>query len=631
MGTNASLGAVLPAVSRCGRLSSLGGVQRLCLVALALLLCLYFASPVSAGARTQAAPSLEILSIDTREFPLIRAEVKARNLPSDAASPMTAASISVLENGNPISARDVQENYEGIHLALAVNPDFALDSRDPKGVSRYTKLVGAFKLMDASFSAEGKDRFSLFINPDYVYEQLSDFGSLVTALEAYDGNFRTQESDLASLTRAIDALSLDESGKDKLLFYITGLPTVQDAKSIQLLSAIAREKNIKVIIWLAGEAFIASYPQIPYMQDLAESGAGSLLIFSGSEPLPEAAAYLSNLGRTYLVSYLSLARDSGNQSLALSLQTESEMLSSASSRFEVQVEPPALSFINIPDSLSLQISPEGALTPSELPLEVLVDFLDGHPRNISSARLLVNGAVVQENTQPPFNSFVLKLADYTGLEQLNLLVVMVDALGLEARTAPVKIALTTTTAEAAGGSGFLKSTWFLVILGALLAVFFALVILPALLHRRRRNTPGAPAETILPAPTAAPIILATLTRLDSENLPTPDKPIAITHEISILGRDPDLCNLVLEDPAVEAMHCQLRRLSDGEFRLMDFHSAAGSWVNYAPVGVKGIQLQHGDLIQLGSLTFRFGSGSRVAASENSQPGRQTPTGGSETE
>ncbi len=621
---NPSLGASLPVVFRCKRLDSLGFVQRVCLILLILLLTLQTAIPASAAHPAQATPSLEILSIDTREFPLIRAEIKARNLPADATAPMTAASISILENGNPIPARDVQENYQGIHLVLAVNPDFALDSRDPKGVSRYTKLVGAFKQMEGAFSAEGKDRFSLFINPDYVYEQLSDFGSLATALEAYDGNFRTLKSDLASLTRAIDALSMDESGKDKLLLYITGLPSVQDAKSIQLLSEIAREKNIKVVIWLAGEAFVTTYPQIPYLQDLADSGAGSLFVFSGSEPLPEAVTYPANMGRTYLVSYLSLARESGKQTLALRLQTESGTLTSASSNFEVQVEPARLSFLSLPEALSLKYSAEGAVTPAELPLEVLVDFVDGHPRNINSARLLVNGTVVQENTQAPLNSFVLKLSEYTGLEQLSLQVLMVDALGLEAQTPLARIALINTTAETPGGAGILKNPWYLVILGAVLAGFLALVILPGLLRNKRQAAPVPLAETISPAPADAPIILATLTKLNADNLPTPDKPIAITQEITIIGRDPDLCNLVLNDPAVEAMHCQLRMLPDGEFRLTDFRSAAGSWVNYAPVGVKGIRLQHGDLIQLGLLTFRFGSGSRVAATEKNQAER-TPS------
>jgi len=45
--------------------------------------------------------------------------------------------------------------------------------------------------------------------------------------------------------------------------------------------------------------------------------------------------------------------------------------------------------------------------------------------------------------------------------------------------------------------------------------------------------------------------------------------------------------------------------------LTDFHSKAGTWVNYAPVGQSGLILKQGDIIHIGSLTFRFGSGSRV--------------------
>jgi hypothetical protein len=36
-------------------------------------------------------------------------------------------------------------------------------------------------------------------------------------------------------------------------------------------------------------------------------------------------------------------------------------------------------------------------------------------------------------------------------------------------------------------------------------------------------------------------------------------------------------------------------------------------VNYAPVGQSGLILQQGDIIHIGSLTFRFGSGSGIAS------------------
>lgn len=336
----------------------------------------------------------------------------------------------------------MQENYAGIHFALAVNPDFALDSRDPKGVSRYTKLVGALKQMSAEFSSDGNDRFSLFINPDYDFKQLSDFSSLVTALDAYSGSFRGMKSDLASLNRAIDALSTDASGKDKALLYITGLPTVQDAKSIKLLTETAREKKITVYVWLAGESFIDSYPQVPYLRDLAESSGGQLVIFSGSEPLPEASAYVRSLGRTYSVSYLSLARKSGSQNLTVRLQTASGQISSAISHFTVEVTPASLSFLGLPEEISLQQSADGSLTPSELPVEVLIDFTDGHPRSIALARLLVNGTPVQENDQAPFGSFTLALKDFSNAGKLSLQVLMIDTLGLEARSASVDMNIT---------------------------------------------------------------------------------------------------------------------------------------------------------------------------------------------
>jgi len=34
-------------------------------------------------------------------------------------------------------------------------------------------------------------------------------------------------------------------------------------------------------------------------------------------------------------------------------------------------------------------------------------------------------------------------------------------------------------------------------------------------------------------------------------------------------------------------------------------SAAGTWLNYAPVSKNGAHLEHGDVVQFGKATFRF--------------------------
>jgi hypothetical protein len=47
------------------------------------------------------------------------------------------------------------------------------------------------------------------------------------------------------------------------------------------------------------------------------------------------------------------------------------------------------------------------------------------------------------------------------------------------------------------------------------------------------------------------------------------------------------------------------RKEDGQFKLSDEGSVAGTWINYSPVTGEGAALEHGDLIHLGRVGFRF--------------------------
>ena len=69
------------------------------------------------------------------------------------------------------------------------------------------------------------------------------------------------------------------------------------------------------------------------------------------------------------------------------------------------------------------------------------------------------------------------------------------------------------------------------------------------------------------------------------------------------------------DPFVETrlpcrgLHCRLHTrvqlTPEGDFRILDAGSVAGTWVNYAPVPPQGLLLKHGDLVQIGRESFRF--------------------------
>jgi hypothetical protein len=73
----------------------------------------------------------------------------------------------------------------------------------------------------------------------------------------------------------------------------------------------------------------------------------------------------------------------------------------------------------------------------------------------------------------------------------------------------------------------------------------------------------------------------------------------------VLGRDPSLAAVVLDDASVDGMHARLIRQAGGNYLLRDQGSIAGTWVNYHLVPEAGTILEHGDLLQLGRVEFRF--------------------------
>ncbi len=63
--------------------------------------------------------------------------------------------------------------------------------------------------------------------------------------------------------------------------------------------------------------------------------------------------------------------------------------------------------------------------------------------------------------------------------------------------------------------------------------------------------------------------------------------------------------LVADDPSVDALHSRMIRDPKGFYRLFDENSTAGTWVNYAPTPKEGTRLEHGDLIHIGRVGFRY--------------------------
>lgn len=66
---------------------------------------------------------------------------------------------------------------------------------------------------------------------------------------------------------------------------------------------------------------------------------------------------------------------------------------------------------------------------------------------------------------------------------------------------------------------------------------------------------------------------------------------------TLIGRDPNLCDIVIDDPLVSRQHARIRQEGD-QFCIYDLDSANGTFVN-GEVGLRA-ELHNGDRISMGS-------------------------------
>jgi len=121
--------------------------------------------------------------------------------------------------------------------------------------------------------------------------------------------------------------------------------------------------------------------------------------------------------------------------------------------------------------------------------------------------------------------------------------------------------------------------------------------------RRGVGLPTTMRRATLQGPPAGGAVEAMLVPIDARG--QEGSPLPLTGVDVFLGRDASLVGIVLDDPSVGGMHARMIRLAGGGYLLRDQGSISGTWINFDPVPVDGVQLVHDDLIHLGRVGLRF--------------------------
>ena len=586
----------------------------LCLISAMLV------QPILPAQGQESTPRVVIDDLDTREFPKLTLNFK---IPGglDENTSLLASQVNVIENDAQLAIDSLNSEYIGVHFGLVINPDRTLVLTYPSGYSNYDRMLASMRELGSDLTPTTGDVYSLFINPDIHYDQLENYTEWKNALEGYKENQRQINSSLQSFEDAVRLLSSSPVTKETVLVFMTPYIEPAEMPALNALIQQAGEAGIPVHVWMTAAPIVIGSAYQTDLQAICETWGGSLTILSGSQIPPNPREYLKGKGYRYTISWQSEIRTGSTQQISLRLTPSGEaVLTSAVSNVALEVLPTSLSFSNLSEQLSITIRGDELIEPTELPIQAAIEFPDGFPREILSTSLYANGSLVQQHKDAPFGDFVLDLTPYRDQAKLSLQLTLEDALGYETRSEMEYVELTWLDPTADQPKPLVSNPWLWIGLGVAALGLLGVIFLPSRLKKKSVKTtdaePAAPTIRIEPESYVPVKTFGSLIKLDRDNTPSAEKPLLLIKEITLIGKDPQLANLVLSDEALEPLHAEIHAFSDGRTRLTDFRTTAGTYVNFKAVDTKGVEIQHGDILHFGRLSYRFNSPSRVTSPKN---------------
>jgi hypothetical protein len=606
------------------------------------LLGLVFLAGQGFSARAQSETSVRVLMVDTQGFPAVGALLDVYDAQGEFVTDLTAADLTVLEDGVARPIDDLSESYIPAQIVVAINPGPAFSVRDGQGKGRFERVTDILSGWAQARQSESDDNMGLVSVTGPLITN-ANLNTWIISLVSYQPDFRSTTPNLGALNVALDIVNAQAPwpGMKRSILFIT--QHMEDSNldlALDAVAAYALETGVRINVWLVDNERFFDHESAVAFQALAQGTGGSYFAFSGLEPFPDPETYFAPLRHLYTLQYSSGIVTAGEHTIQVQVSTpDGELVDSSVQDFDVDVQPPNPILIAPPAQIVRQAPPEDPfnadlLLPEQLPLEMIIEFPDGHTRPLARTTLYVDDQPVAQNDAEPFETFTWDLSEYSesGMHQLR--VEAVDTLGLSKVSANLPVALTVIQ----------PPTGFQALLAryrgpiTLSAVILALVILVGILvfgrmrilslQERRAarkqitdpvTQPIAIRQTEAPAAKRGqakrlewartgrmPDAPAYLVRLKSNGEPMTGNPIPLIEKDNSFGNDPVQAEIILDDPSISPLHARVQRTETNEFILLDNGSTAGTWLNYELVSREGIVLNHGDVVHFGQLIYRFG-------------------------
>ena len=604
---------------------------------------------IALPASAQETAYLTLFDINTADFPTIVVRLRAYTAAGEFIHDLNASQVQILEDGRALAVESIQKQAPGAQFVVALNtgPSFAI--KDNRGTTRFEHLQQALSSWIAELPPESRDDLSLVTNDGFEGLHYNRGVAWLSRLREYTPNFDTTVPGLEVLVRAIAVVTdpAAQEGMGRGILLITPVPNQASLAALPSLLSLAQQNQVRISIWIVASRAYADSAIVGQLTEFATQTGGSVFFFSGGEELPAVDPYIEPLRYVYTLRYQSRIAAGGEHQVAVRLRS-SPQASSAPLAITLQVQPPNPIFLSPPLKIERQEDENGEYSPLQSPLELIIEFPDGHQRSLTRTTLYVDGKPVAENTAPPFDRFNWDVSQYLEDGEYRIRVEAVDDLGLTGSTIEHRVQVLVQRAPIRLTNILRKNIPAAVGVGMAVLLSAGLLLLIAsgklqpratgrLTSRRKAQANGA---AIPPAPPTTPSASAVTTipkragqRISRwvgrfsrprppagttakataflEPLPNgngeKDKSevIQLWQREMTLGSDPQRATILFKDSSVDEIHARIVYKADGEIHLYDADSTAGTWLNFQPLPPQGAPLAHGDILHIGKIGLRF--------------------------
>jgi hypothetical protein len=608
-----------------------------------------------AFAYAQTAAYAEIAQIDAGSFPQVSVLLDVFDANGGFMAGLGTSDITVYEDGQAREVDTLLESSTPVQVVVAVNPGPALAVRDGNGIPRFDQVVQSLSQWVDLQPDDSQDDLSLVSLTGSLINH-ANYNDWFVSLNSFKPDFRNTTPNLQTLSIALDTVgaATPQPGMKRAVLFIT--PHMDDPNidnNIAPLIKHAVDSKVRVLVWFIDAEEYNVTASANAFKSLAQQTNGSFFSFSGREPFPDINQYFIPLRSIYELTYTSSLTTAGEHMLGFYIDSGQGEIPALNKTFTVDVQPPNPIFMSPPLQITRQPPADDpynvdVLEPSQQIVEIIVEFPDGHKRELKRTALYVDGAVVAENTREPFTRFVWDLTVYDMSGRHEIIVEAEDSLGLKKSSINIPVMLTVIRPPS-GIQAILARYRSYLVMGAIAFAGLALLIIllrgrvtqaptqkrngtrkamedpltqpvsvltePSISATKRSKTQPRFPSWMQSKPSRVPDAPAYLIRLTNGGEPASVTPIAVMEKDMTFGTDPVQSMHVLDDPSISPLHARIKQTEEGIFVIFDQGSVAGTWVNYESVTREGRRLAHGDRVHFGQMVYRFDLSQPPAESE----------------